>query len=66
MDLLQSGVDITTIQSWLGHVSVNTTHHYTEANVEMKRQALAKCDAPVAHPARYQPSDELLAFLDGL
>ena len=66
MHLLQSGVDLTTIRSWLGHVSVDTTHHYLEADVEMKREALAKCDAPEAVPLRYQPSDELLALLDRL
>jgi site-specific recombinase XerD len=66
MHLLQSGVDLTTIQSWLGHVSVDTTHHYVEADVEMKRKALAKCDAPQAVPLRYQPTDELLALLDRL
>ncbi len=66
MHLLQSGVDLTTIQSWLGHVSVDTTHHYLEADVEMKREALAKCDAPEAPPLRYEPTDELLALLDRL
>lgn len=66
MHLLQSGVDITTIQSWLGHVSVNTTHHYVEADVEMKRKALAKCDTAQAVPLRYQPTDQLLALLDRL
>lgn len=66
MHLLQSGVDLTTIQSWLGHVSVNTTHHYLEADVEMKREALAKCDVSEAAPLRYQPSDELLAMLERL
>jgi site-specific recombinase XerD len=66
MHLLQSGVDLTTIQSWLGHVSVDTTNHYLEADVEMKRQALAKCDIPEAVPMRYQPSDELLELLERL
>lgn len=66
MHLLQSGVDLTTIQSWLGHVSVDTTHHYLEADIEMKREALAKCDAPEAVSLRYEPSDELLALLDRL
>ena len=31
-----------TIQSWLGHASVNTTHHYVEADLEMKRRALTQ------------------------
>jgi hypothetical protein len=30
-----TGVDLTTIKSWLGHASVNTTHQYVEADLEM-------------------------------
>ncbi len=63
MNLLQSGVDLTTIQSWLGHASVNTTHHYAEADLEMKRRALNKCNDPETPTAVYQPTDELIAFL---
>ncbi len=63
MHLLQSGVDLTTIQSWLGHASVNTTHHYAEADLEMKRRALNQCNEPETTPAVYQPTDELIAFL---
>ena len=63
MHLLQSGVDLTTIQSWLGHASVNTTHHYAEADLEMKRRALNQCNDPETTPAVYQPTDELIAFL---
>ena len=66
MHLLQAGVDLTTIQSWLGHASVATTHHYVEADLEMKRRALAQCDFPDVKPARYQPTDELLALLESL
>lgn len=66
MHLLQAGVDLTTIQSWLGHASVNTTHHYVEADLEMKRRALAQCAFPDAKPARYQPTDELLTLLESL
>ena len=66
MHLLQASVDMTTIQSWLGHASVATTHHYVEADLEMKRRALAQCDFPDAKPARYQPTDELLALLESL
>jgi len=66
MGLLQSGVDPTTIQSWLGHASLNTTHQYMEADLEMKRLALEKCDTPETAPASYRPTDEVLAFLESL
>ena len=66
MGLLQSGVDPITIQSWLGHASLNTTHQYMEADLEMKRRALEKCDTPETTPAPYQPTDEVLAFLESL
>ena len=66
MGLLQSGVDPITIQSWLGHASLNTTHQYMEADLEMKRRALEKCDTPETTPASYQPTDEVLAFLESL
>jgi len=66
MILLQSGVDLTTIQSWLGHASVNTTHHYVEADLEMKRRALEKCKITEADLVIYQPSDQVLALLEAL
>jgi len=42
MHLLQSGVDITIIKAWLGHVDLNTTHGYVEINMKMKEEALNK------------------------
>ena len=66
MQLLQSGVDLTTIQAWLGHESVNTTHQYIEADLEMKRRALEKCNTPETSSAPYKPTDEVLAFLESL
>ena len=38
--LVSAGVDITVIRSWLGHVSLDTTNHYAQANLETKRKAL--------------------------
>jgi integrase/recombinase XerD len=66
MHLLQSGVDLATIQSWLGHVSITTTHHYVEADLEMKQRALEKSSAPTAVPGLYVPTDDILAFLESL
>ena len=40
MHLLQAGVDLTIIRSWLGHVSLETTHAYVEIDMEMKRKVL--------------------------
>lgn len=42
MHLLQAGVDITVIKSWLGHVDLNTTHGYVEIDLKMKTEALHK------------------------
>jgi site-specific recombinase XerD len=50
MHMLQSGVDLTVIQRWLGHVQLATTHGYVEIDLEMKRKALAAC-APPDDPA---------------
>jgi integrase/recombinase XerD len=42
MHLLQSGVDIAVIKTWLGHVDLNTTHNYVEIDMKMKEDALRK------------------------
>ena len=41
MHLLQSGVDLTVIKNWLGHVNLDTTHAYVEIDLEMKKKALS-------------------------
>ena len=47
MHLLQSGVELNVIKSWLGHVSITTTSQYIEIDMEMKREALERCTPPV-------------------
>lgn len=47
MHLLQAGVDLNMIRSWLGHASIETTNLYVEIDLEMKRKTL-------------QPSEKLL------
>ena len=58
MHLLQSGVDLTVIQRWLGHVQLATTHGYVEIDMEMKRKALAACTPPC------EPADGLQRVMD--
>src|SRR5262249_46701969 len=66
MHLLQSGVDITVIALWLGHESTGTTHHYVEANLAMKDEALARRSEIPMEDVRFRPKDDLLRFLEGL
>jgi site-specific recombinase XerD len=66
MHLLQSGVDLAVIALWLGHESIVTTHHYLQADLKMKEQALAALQPPEMTVMRFRPSSDVLAFLDGL
>lgn len=64
--LLQAGVDRSVIALWLGHEQLETTQIYLAADLLTKERALAKTSPLPAHRGRYQPKDELLAFLQGL
>ena len=66
MQLLQAGIDPMIIALWLGHESVETTNVYVEADMKMKEEALKKTADFGQQPARYQPTDELLEFLNAL
>jgi site-specific recombinase XerD len=66
LNLLQSGVDISTIAIWLGHESILTTHKYMEADMEMKRRTLEKIQEPGEMAYCFKPDDTVLAFLDSL
>jgi site-specific recombinase XerD len=66
MALLHSGVDSAVIALWLGHEAMDTIQMYLHASLELKQQALDKTTPVHGRPGRYQPDDELLAFLKGL
>jgi site-specific recombinase XerD len=66
MELLQHGVDRSVIALWLGHESLETTQVYLHADLAMKEKALAKTTPTNVKPGRYQPDDQLLAFLKNL
>jgi site-specific recombinase XerD len=66
MSLLQRGIDRSVIALWLGHESVETTQIYLHADMGLKEKALAHTTPTKQKPARYRPSDKLLAFLEEL
>ena len=66
MNLLQAGVDISTIAIWLGHESIETTHKYMVADLEVKRRAMEKLDETSDGSFHYKPSKSILAFLNSL
>ena len=64
MTLLQSGSDLLTIQAWLGHAQVATTHRYAAADVEMMRSALDKAGVSAKQGSRFRPADAVLRLLE--
>lgn len=66
MKLLQSGVDLLTIQAWLGHAQVATTHRYAAADVEMMRKGLEKAGVAGDLGVRFRPDDAVLQLLNSI
>jgi integrase/recombinase XerD len=67
--LLQSGVDLSTIAHWLGHVSINTTNKYLSIDLEAKRRALAKAKPILKEgrsPGKWRKDRNLIAWLKAL
>ena len=66
MHMLQSGVRFDVIALWLGHESMSTTHRYVEADMTMKKKALARLQAPDTKMPRFRAPDSLMRFLQTL
>lgn len=72
MHLLESGVDVNVIRSWLGHVSLDTTNRYAEITTRMKEAALRVCepknDSSVGYHTKpvWREDETLLSWLDSL
>jgi site-specific recombinase XerD len=64
--LLRAGVDLTVIALILGHESPQTTHHYTELDLQMKERCLRKLGPSKNKASRFKASDRLLKWLDSL
>lgn len=67
MHLLQSGVDINTIRAWLGHTNLETTNHYAEINLEMKRKVLYNY-LPITRSSNrpWKRNEQLIQWLESL
>jgi len=68
MHLLQSGVEINVIRSWLGHAQLITTHRYAEIDLAMKRKALKSCEVKTRHNprSRWHSDTDVLGWLESL
>lgn len=69
MHLLQSGVELTVIKNWLGHVNLETTHAYVEIDLDMKRKALSSCmPACKIENLRHliKQNDDIISWLESL
>ena len=68
MHLLQSGVEINVIRSWLGHVKLETTHRYAEIDLAMKTKALEACEVTNkgVSSRRWRSDPDILKWLESL
>ena len=67
--LLRSGVDLSTIAHWLGHVSVNTTNKYLTIDLKTKADALAKAKPLLKRSGQtgsWRKNPDLLRWLEAL
>ena len=70
--LLEAGVEINVIRSWLGHVRLETTNHYAQLTVRSKVAAMQVCEPPsdaLAGSRRrsgWKEDQRLLAWLNAL
>jgi site-specific recombinase XerD len=68
--MLNAGVDINVIRSWLGHVDLRTTSIYTEIDLSTKRKAIETCAPDGERHRRTRPSwrsnEDLLVWLEHL
>jgi len=68
VQMVAAGVDLTTIRSVFGHVTLDTTNHYARANLDTKRRALEQVDRSTRpkSPPRWKRNPDLLTWLDSL
>ncbi|MDQ3153365.1 MAG: site-specific integrase [Actinomycetota bacterium] len=66
MRMLAAGVGMAAVSLFLGHESLASTRPYIHADLKLKQRALDRTAPPRTKKGRYQPTDNLLAFLEAL
>ena len=66
MELLRQRVPITVIALWLGHQSVESTMKYLHADPKIKENAMEQTRPIDVPPGRYQPTEQLINYLESL
>jgi site-specific recombinase XerD len=66
MRMLAAGTGVAAVSLFLGHKSLASTRPYIHADLELKQRALDRTAPPKTKKGRYQPTDELLTFLEAL
>ena len=68
MHLLQAGTPLVIIRDILGHADLKSTEIYAKADLEMKRQALAKASSqsPAVQVPSWQHNATLMEWLRSL
>jgi len=70
--ILEAGVEVNVIRSWLGPVNLATTNRYAEITTPMKEAALRACEPPLKSPVGppkqpvWRDDKALLAWLESL
>jgi site-specific recombinase XerD len=64
--MIGNGAPIPVVSAVLGHASSDTTQAYYDADLALKQRALDRTTPPGSPPGRYQPSDQLIAFLEAI
>ncbi|MEM5353434.1 tyrosine-type recombinase/integrase [Paraburkholderia caribensis] len=66
--LIAAGNDVTVIRSWRGHAHLDTTSHYSQVSLEIKRRILEEVHLSPTGKKRppWENNADLLAWLDSL
>ena len=66
MNMRAAGHDISIIALWLGHENISSTTKYLHADMKLKQATLERTTPASEQQGLFQPTDQLLGFLESL